>query len=82
MTRRHTEAGRFARLMMRPMSLFESGESNGAMSLSALLSDTRPSAATTLTVTDVAGLIVRGGWPLNLALSSAAAQANVDYCAA
>jgi predicted AAA+ superfamily ATPase len=78
--RRHTGAGRFARLMMRPMSLFESGESNGAMSLSALLSGQRPSAAATLQVPDIADLVVRGGWPLNLEMSvTAAGQANVDY---
>lgn len=34
---RHTGAGRFSRLRMRPMSLFEAGRSNGAISLSALL---------------------------------------------
>ena len=79
-TRRHTGAGRFARLTMRPMSLFESAESSGAMSLAALLAGDRPTASTTLTVTDVADLIVRGGWPLNLNLPiEAAAQANTDY---
>lgn len=79
-TRRHTGAGRFARLTMRPMSLYESGESNGDMSLAALLAGERPSAATNLTVPDVTNLIVRGGWPLNLTLSTeAAAQSNADY---
>jgi predicted AAA+ superfamily ATPase len=79
-TRRHTGAGRFARLSMRPMSLFESGESTGAMSLAALLAGDRPSAATDLSVTDMARLIVRGGWPLNLNLTiDAAAQSNADY---
>ncbi|GEP33460.1 ATPase AAA [Nocardioides szechwanensis] len=78
--RRHTGAGRFARLTMRPMSLFESGESTGAMSLAALLAGERPATATSLSVSDVAGLIVRGGWPLNLTLPvDAAAQSNADY---
>ena len=32
----HTGTGRISRMMMRPMSLYESGESNGSVSLSAL----------------------------------------------
>lgn len=78
---RHTGAGRIARLRMRPMSLYESGESTGAMSLAALLAGERPtSKATSLTVTDVADLVVRGGWPLNLSLDpTEAARANRDY---
>lgn len=79
--RRHTGAGRFAHVRMRPMSLFESGESTGAMSLAALMTGERPTApATELSVPDLADLIVRGGWPLNLRLSTAAAaRANADY---
>ncbi|MBU6316384.1 MAG: AAA family ATPase, partial [Acidobacteria bacterium] len=45
--RRHSGAGRFARLTMRPMSLFESGDSSGEMSLSALLDGQRPAANAT-----------------------------------
>ena len=78
--RRHTGAGRFARLTMRPMSLYESGESTGAMSLAALLAGERPTADTSLDVPDIAELVVRGGWPLNLRLPiEAAAQSNADY---
>lgn len=78
--RRHTGAGRFARLVMRPMSLYESGDSNGSMSLASLLNGERPAARTDLTVPRVADLIVRGGWPLNLDLpTTAAARNNVDY---
>ena len=78
---RHTGAGRFARLRMRPMSLYESGESTGAMSLSALLEGERPtSPASALTVPDLVDLTVRGGWPLHLDLDLAdAARANRDY---
>jgi predicted AAA+ superfamily ATPase len=79
--RRHTGAGRIARLRMRPMSLFESGESTGAMSLAALLTGSFPaSPESPLSIEEVAGLVVRGGWPLNLAMTIPdAAQANVDY---
>jgi predicted AAA+ superfamily ATPase len=80
-TRRHSGAGRFARLTMRPMSLFESGDSSGEMSLLALLDGQRPTAnATDATVPRYAELVVRGGWPLNLTRTlAAAARANVDY---
>ncbi len=79
--RRHAGAGRFARLTMRPMSLFESGASTGAMSLAALMAGEHPTAPhTDLTVRDVADLLVRGGWPLNLGMTvDEAARANGDY---
>lgn len=79
--RRHSGAGRFARLIMRTMSLFESGESSGEMSLSALLAGDRPTASPpSLTARDIAELVVRGGWPLNLGKSSSASsRANIDY---
>ncbi|MFM7253923.1 MAG: ATP-binding protein [Ilumatobacteraceae bacterium] len=80
-SRRHSGAGRFARLTMRPMSLYESGDSTGEMSLTALLDGHRPTARSTdATVSRFAELVVRGGWPLNLTRTiAAAAQANVDY---
>lgn len=79
--RRHSGAGRFARLVMRPMSLFESGDSTGTMSLKALLAARRSTAARVdIDVLRIAELIVRGGWPLNLTMSLArAAAANRDY---
>lgn len=79
--RRHSGAGRFARLAMRPMSLVESGESTGAMSLKALLAGDRPTApADPVPIQRTAELVVRGGWPLNLQLASTdAAAANRDY---
>ena len=82
-SRRHSGAGRFARLTMRPMSLFESGDSTGEMSLAALLAGDRPTAQLTrVTVPRYAELVVRGGWPLNLTRTlTAAARANVDYVA-
>ena len=79
--RRHTGAGRVARLTMRPMSLFESGSFRGDMSLAGLLAGRRP-ASETLSLSEVVALLVRGGWPLNLAMTwgvEAAAQSNIDY---
>ncbi|MBB1512510.1 ATP-binding protein [Tessaracoccus sp. MC1627] len=61
---RHSGAGRFAVLRMRPMSLFESGHSNGSVSFAALLSGERqPGVGTHLTFTDLLKRIVVGGWP-------------------
>lgn len=79
--RRHSGAGRFARLTMRPMSLVESGDSTGTISLRALLAGEHPSApADSTPVQRTAELIVRGGWPLNLRMSPAdAGAANRDY---
>lgn len=78
---RHTGAGRFARLTMRPMSLYETGRSTGDLSLAALLAGERPTTPDPgLTVADVAAEVVRGGWPLHVDLPVAdAARAATDY---
>lgn len=61
---RHTGAGRFTRLRMRPMSLFEGGRSTGAISLAQLLGGTMvPARDPGLTVPDLATEIAIGGWP-------------------
>lgn len=80
---RHSGAGRFARLTMRPMTLVESGESNGVMSLAGLMAGERPAGrASALTVPDLIDATVRGGWPRNLRLTvQQAARANADYLA-
>jgi uncharacterized protein len=61
---RHTGAGRITRLRMRPMSLFETARSTGAISLADLLKgDIRPCPDPGLTVADLAREIAVGGWP-------------------
>lgn len=61
---RHTGAGRITRLRMRPMSLFETARSTGAISLADLLEgDIRPCPDPGLTVADLAREIAVGGWP-------------------
>jgi len=61
----HTGTGRISRLTMRPMSLFESGESNGSVSLKWLFSqpESQPSGMANIDINDLAFLICRGGWP-------------------
>ena len=64
---RHTGGGRFSRLRMRPMSLFELGISSGDSSLGELLDGNRPPAKpSALTVSSVAEILSVGGWPGNL----------------
>lgn len=60
----HSGAGRFAWLTMRPMSLYESGESTGEVSLGALFSAPENiMGINKLTLNDIAFIICRGGWP-------------------
>lgn len=61
---RHSGTGRFGWLRMRPMALYESGESNGTVSLRELFSAPEMIyAKSELTREDIAYLICRGGWP-------------------
>lgn len=80
---RHTGAGRFSFLRMRPMTLFESGYTNGAVSLAALLAGERPrSDDPGLSVSDLAGRIAAGGWPAQQGRRVAdASRAARDYLA-
>ena len=61
----HTGTGRFAWIRMRPMSLYESGESSGAVSLRTLFSAGGEPvfAENQATLAEIAFLICRGGWP-------------------
>ena len=77
----HTGTGRFSWLKMRPMSLFESGESNGSVSLQKLFeSSENIYGEANLSLEDIAFLVCRGGWPsaTNLKGKIAFSQAN-DY---
>ena len=63
----HSGTGRFSWLTMRPMSLFESGESNGGVSLDSLFTKSdNISAINDLSLEDVAYLCCRGGWPRSI----------------
>ena len=77
----HSGTGRFAWLTMRPMSLFESGESNGKVSLEQLF--TNPDKLlekNELKLQDIAFLICRGGWPIAVELpEEAALEQAFDY---
>lgn len=76
---KHTGTGRFAWLTMRPMSLWESGESNGNASLVDLFAGQMESCiAPDSSLEDIAFTLCRGGWPgsLNLKKTTALRVAN------
>ena len=65
----HKGVGRIHRLMMRPMSLYESGDSNGKISFIDLFndSDVKINGVTSdLSLSDLTFLASRGGWPETL----------------
>ena len=80
--RHHSGTGRFAWLRMRPMALFESGESNGAISLKELFSTPEKIyAQSSLTREDIAFLVCRGGWPAVVDMEGEIALDQAfDYC--
>ena len=63
----HSGAGRIGRLRMRTMSLYESGESSGTVSLEELCNGKiTPAMTGEVSLRDLAYYTVRGGWPGNL----------------
>ena len=61
---RHTGAGRFSWIRMRPMSLFELGHSDGSISLAKLLDGDETSAdAGSLSIKELTEIVCIGGWP-------------------
>jgi len=60
----HTGTGRISRMLLRPMSLYESQDSNGSVSLQDLFNNNKDiEGENSLSVPDIAKLICRGGWP-------------------
>ena len=62
----HTGTGRIVRMQMRPMSLFESKDSTGKVSLMDLFNKKDISAVDNHSIDEIAFLICRGGWPAAL----------------
>ena len=63
----HSGAGRIARLRMRPMSLYESGDSSGNISLEDICNGKiKPSMTGEVDIREIINLILKGGWPANL----------------
>ena len=80
----HSGTGRISRMLMRPMSLFESGDSNGQVSLADLFDPKyEVSASADADLDKLAFLAGRGGWPKAVGLGAKVAlQQAFDYCEA
>ena len=77
----HTGTGRFARILMRPMSLYESKESNGSVSLADLFDGKHDiEGVSTLGIEQIAFALCRGGFPATIGKpDKAALRMSVDY---
>ena len=80
----HSGTGRITRMQMLPMSLFESKESNGAISLSELFNNPAldiDGIASTMTIENLIFAACRGGWPASLKPGNAHARLLIvrDY---
>mgnify|MGYP002344329779 CR=1 FL=1 len=77
----HTGTGRISQMLMRPMSLYESNESNGTVSLKSLFEgNVDISSISSLSVEDIAFAICRGGWPASVIMSKEdALDTSVNY---
>lgn len=62
----HTGTGRIVRMQMRPMSLFESKDSTGQVSLMDLFNKKDIATVDNHSIDEIAFLICRGGWPAAL----------------
>lgn len=72
---RHTGTGRIARLTMRPMTIWESGDSKGTVSFADLFEGRDVvGAQSDLQLEDVAELVCRGGWPGAMGLTGRGAR--------
>ncbi len=77
----HTGTGRISRILMRTMTLYESLESSGEMSLQDLFNGTcEGGGISTLTIEKLAYVLARGGWPASVGEKESVAMRRVyDY---
>ena len=77
----HTGTGRIARLRMRTMSLWESGESSGTVSIGALFDGHAPETADSAghDLDAIAFALCRGGWPESVGQTGRAALRHAFY---
>jgi len=77
---KHTGTGRISRLKMRPMTLFESRESNGSVSLKELFDGkTDIFGENPLSIPDLATALCRGGWPNAVASGDRSSMTARNY---
>jgi predicted AAA+ superfamily ATPase len=80
----HSGAGRISRILMRPMSLFESSESDGSVSLQNMFGQSREIAGCSeMSLEEISHCIVRGGWPESIGIDeTSAVNRTQDYVSA
>lgn len=75
----HSGAGRFGKIWLRTMSLYESGDSTGEVSLKDICDGKKISKSTgKVDLRNLAHLVIRGGWPGNIGYSSLDARMAVS----
>ena len=79
---KHSGTGRVGRMKMRPMSLFESGESIGSVSIGDLFNGKVQDVykTTEYDIRSLAFLICRGGWPAALSMTPKVYFCNLHKC--
>jgi len=70
----HSGTGRISRIQLRPMSLYETGDSDGSVSLGGLFNGEFKNARAETDLRTIAGFICKGGWPGALYLDSDSAK--------
>ena len=76
----HSGIGRICRMLMRPMSLYESLDSTGEVSLADLFENKNIDGKNKLSIDDIMYLICRGGWPKAVREKEKIALAqSIDY---
>lgn len=75
----HSGAGRFGKIQLRTMSLYESGDSSGKVSLKDICEGKKIAVSTgEVSLRNLANLVIRGGWPGNIGYSSNDARRAVS----
>lgn len=75
----HSGAGRISRILMRTLSLFESGNSNGTISLQDIIENKQiDPIKSEVTINEYAELVVRGGFPATIESSMEVAKRQID----
>lgn len=75
----HSGAGRYGKIYLRTMSLYESGDSPGLVSLKDICDGKKIEVSTgEVDLRHLASLIIRGGWPANLNLTSSESKKVVN----
>ena len=77
----HSGTGRIDMMTMSTMTLFESGDSTGEVSLIGMFRGSIVDGGSDKSLEDVAGLLIRGGWPESIGMSSRTAHLMMKrYC--